>query len=173
MEGKSGGGESAASVSAQRMTLYVITAAMAGGAATAAAVLFVLADRQAEETGLLLRVLLPAVAFGAAFMGGVVVPRVLWSQGRASTADPGAARSGDNPYASFGQQRAEVTGEVLQRFQVAHIVRLASFEGAALLMSVGYFLDPHPLYLALCVAFIALILISWPTDARIRAWARG
>lgn len=161
-----------ASVAAQRMTLSIITAALALSATAAAVIFFFLAQPQGEAGSLLLRIIIPAVAIGSAIVGGFVVPWVLRTQARSGGGGRGTDGGDHNPYAAFGQQSVEISPETLQRFQVAHLIRLASFEGAAMIASVGYFLDPFPLYLVLCGGFIVMILISWPTDARMQAWAR-
>jgi hypothetical protein len=73
-----------------------------------------------------------------------------------------AARTGENPQT--------FTGELINVWQTSFIVSRALLEGAGFLGALAYMVEKHWLGLAVALAVALIMLVTFPTEGRIRAW---
>lgn len=110
----------------------------------------------------ILAVVLAAVEFPLAF----VVPAVLTRNALRQIAS-GAWRP---PPTANAPAFDTDTSKLLAVRQTTRIIGLALLEGAAFLGCIAYLLEAQPFALGVPLAAILLMLMSFPTESRIRAW---
>lgn len=146
---------------ATAITMQILTACLALGAATSAIIFVVLPPPQQPNPQSPLFWVALAVAIAAPIVA--LVARSVFAA---------AARKQllDRPPANSDAERDAQRTFLRQQFAVRLIVTLALFEGPAMLAAITYFMTREPLILIAVAVFIVGILAHFPTHDRVEGW---